>query len=107
MPKKTERQDPLGFSTSFLLQNSKKIEGGGVFRGNFFLRKVAQCRKNGPFGLVRYCMFRGKPKEKRRLKRGLRVAYCHVKMYSFVSLLIKFCVCNLVIECMLVGRRLR
>ena len=63
MPKKTEREDPLGFSTSILLQNSKKLKGD-PFVGNFFLKKVAQCRKNlkgGPFGLVRYCMLRGKP----------------------------------------------
>ena len=49
------------FSTSILLQNSKKLKGGIPWGKCFFLKKVAQCRKNGPFGLVRYCMLRGKP----------------------------------------------
>ena len=42
MPKKTEREDPLGF---------------------FNIHSVAKLQKNlgGPFGLVRYCMLRGKP----------------------------------------------
>ena len=34
---KTERGDPLGFSTSVLSENSKKIEGGSF--GNFFSKK--------------------------------------------------------------------
>ena len=41
MPEKTEREDPLGFSTSILLQNSKKIEGGPL--GGKKMKKVAQC----------------------------------------------------------------
>ena len=60
---KTEREDPLGFFNIHFVAKLQKIEGG-PFRGNFFLKKVAQCRKNlkgGPFGLVRYCMLRGKP----------------------------------------------
>ena len=61
MPKKTEREDPLGFFNIHSVAKPQKIDGG-PFRGDFF--KVAQCRKNlkgGPFGLVRYCMLRGKP----------------------------------------------
>ena len=48
-----------GFSTSILSQNSKKLKGG-PFRGNFFRKKVSQCRKNergDPLvspGMVRY-----------------------------------------------------
>ena len=81
MAKKTERGDPLGFfnihsvaklqkklkgrtlwdfSTSILLQNSKKLKG--AFRGEkSFFEKSRTVPKNGPFGLVRYCMLRGKP----------------------------------------------
>ena len=33
MPKKTERGTLWDFSTSILLKNSKKNEGGGAFRG--------------------------------------------------------------------------
>ena len=42
------------FSTSILSQNSERIEGG-------LLGKNFPKRKKGPFGLVRYCMLRGKP----------------------------------------------
>ena len=51
MPKKTEREVPLGFSTSILLQNSKKLKGG-PFRGeNFFekSRMVPKKSKGGTF----------------------------------------------------------
>ena len=62
--KKLKGRTLWDFSTSILLQNSKKLKGG-PFRGEKFLKKVAQCRKNlkggGPFGLVRYFMLRGKP----------------------------------------------
>ena len=54
--KKLKGRTLWDFSTSILLQNSKKIEGGLSWWKKFFLKKVAQCRKNGPFGLVRYCM---------------------------------------------------
>ena len=59
MPKKTEREDPLGFFNIHSVAKLQKIEGG-LSWGKVFLKKVAQCRKNGPFGLVRYCMLRGK-----------------------------------------------
>ena len=52
------------FSTSTLLQNSKKIEGGTLWWKKNFERKSHSAEKNlkgGPFGLVRYCMLRGKP----------------------------------------------
>ena len=42
MPKKLKGRTLWDFSTSILLQNCKKMNGG-------------------PFGLVRYCMLRGKP----------------------------------------------
>ena len=59
MPEKPE--DPLGFFNIHSVANLQKIEGES-FRGEkVFLKKVAQCRKNGPFGLVRYSMIRGKP----------------------------------------------
>ena len=62
MPKKLKRRTLWDFSTSILLQNSKKIERGTLFLKK--LKKVAQCRKNlkrGPFGLVRSRILRGKP----------------------------------------------
>ena len=55
---KTERGDPLDFSTSVLSENSKKIEGGTLW-GNFFRKKVSQRRKYskavpfGPFEFLR------------------------------------------------------
>ena len=79
---KTEREDPLGFFNiysvaklqknlkggpfgifqhPFCCKTPKKVEGGAFVVKKVFLKKVAQCRKNGPFGLVRYCMLRGKP----------------------------------------------
>ena len=58
---KTEREDPLGFFNIHSVAKLLKIEGR-AFRGEkVFLKKVAQCRKNGPFGLVRYYMLCGKP----------------------------------------------
>ena len=60
MPKKTEREDPLGFFNIHSVAKPQKIEGG-PFVGRKVLKKVAQCQKHGPFGLVRYCMLRGKP----------------------------------------------
>ena len=59
--KKLKGRSLWDFSTSILLQNSKKNEGGPFVVKKVFLKKVAQCRKNGPFGLVRYCMLRRKP----------------------------------------------
>ena len=61
MPKKTEREDPLGFFNIHSVAKLQEIEGGPSVGNEVFLKKVAQCRKNGPFGLVRYCMLRGKP----------------------------------------------
>ena len=55
---KTERGDPLDFSTSVLSENSKKIEGG-PFGEFFFEKKVSQRRKYskavpfGPFEFLR------------------------------------------------------
>ena len=40
MPKKTEREDPLGFPTSILSQTSTKIEGG-PFGDHFFFEKMS------------------------------------------------------------------
>ena len=63
MPKKNWKGGPFGiFQHPFCYKTPKKIEGGTLSLGTF-LKKVAQCRKNlkGPFGLVRYCMLRGKP----------------------------------------------
>ena len=79
MPKKTEREDPLGFyqhpfccktpkklkgrtlwdfSTSILLQNSKKIEGGAfVVKKVFFCKKPHSAEKMDPLvssGIVCY-----------------------------------------------------
>ena len=57
MPKKTEKEDPLGFSTSILLQNSEKIEGG-AFRGEkYFWKKSHSAEKMDPLvssGIVCY-----------------------------------------------------
>ena len=41
--KKTEREDPLGFSTSSLSQNIKKLKGEHF--GEVFSKKVSQCQK--------------------------------------------------------------
>ena len=56
--RKTEREDPLGFFNHSVAKLQKNWRGGLSWW--IFLKKVAQCRKNGPFGLVRYCMLRGK-----------------------------------------------
>ena len=42
---KTEREEPLGFFNIHSVAKLQKIEGG-PFRGEIFLKKVAQCRKN-------------------------------------------------------------
>ena len=61
---KTER-GPFGvFQHPFCCKTAKKIEGG-PFGENIFRKKVSQCRKKiereeGPFGLARYGMLRGK-----------------------------------------------
>ena len=47
MPKKTENEDPLGLFNIHSVAKLQKIEEG-PFVGNFFLKKVAQCRKTGP-----------------------------------------------------------
>ena len=62
MPKKTEREDPLGFFNNHSVAKLQKKLKRDPFEEKS-LKKVAQCRKNskeGPFGLVRYCMLRGK-----------------------------------------------
>ena len=46
MPKKTERGDPLGFSTSILSQNRKKIEGGPFMEKIFREKKSRSVEKN-------------------------------------------------------------
>ena len=48
------------FSTSISCETPKNWREAFVGK-KVFLKKVSQCRKNGPFGLVRYCMLRGKP----------------------------------------------
>ena len=60
--KKNWKGGPFGiFQQPFCCKTPKNWRG--AFRGEkvFFLKKVKWCRKNGPFGLVRYCMLRGKP----------------------------------------------
>ena len=54
MPKKTEREDPLGFFNIHSVSKLQKNEGGTISWGNFFLKKVAQCQKNlkGPSGTL-------------------------------------------------------
>ena len=62
MPKKTEREEPLGGFDIHFVAKHQKIEGGTLW-GNFFSGKKSQCRKKlkgGPFGLTRYGMLRGK-----------------------------------------------
>ena len=60
-PKKNWKGGPFGnFQHPFCCKTPKKIEGG-LSWWKVFLKKIAQCRKNGPFGLVRYCMLCGKP----------------------------------------------
>ena len=51
----------MGFFNIHSVAKLQKIEGGCFVGKKVFLKKVAQCRKNGPFGPVRYCMLRGKP----------------------------------------------
>ena len=57
---KNEREDILGFFNIHSVAEPKNWRGDPLVEKNFE-KKVAQCRKNGPFGLVRYCMLRGKP----------------------------------------------
>ena len=62
MPKKTEREDPLGFFNIHSVAKLQKIEGGTLWWEKIESRKVPKKNlKVGPFGLVRYCMLRGKP----------------------------------------------
>ena len=57
---RTEREDHLGVFNIHSVAKLQKIEGG--FRGEkSFFEKSCTVPKNGPFGLVRYCMLRGKP----------------------------------------------
>ena len=62
-PKKTEREDSLGFFNIHSVAKLQIIEGGTLSLGNFLekSRTVPKKSKGGPFGLVRYCMLRGKP----------------------------------------------
>ena len=63
MPKKTEREDPLRFSRSILLQNIKKLKGDPSGKSFFPEKKSHNTEKKlkgGPFGLARYGMLRGK-----------------------------------------------
>ena len=46
MPKKLKGRTLWDFSTSILLQNSKKLKGDPFVGKIFFWKKVAQCRKN-------------------------------------------------------------
>ena len=59
MPEKTEREDPVGFFNIHSVAKLQKIEGGKIF-----LKKLHSAETNlkgGLFGLVWYCMLRGKP----------------------------------------------
>ena len=61
MPKKTKRRDPLGFFNIPYVAKYFKKEGSPF--GDFFPKKVSQCRKTDrgePFSLARYGMLRGK-----------------------------------------------
>ena len=52
MPKKTEREDPLGFFKIYSVAKLQKIEGGTLSWGNFFLKKsrtVPKKSKRGTF----------------------------------------------------------
>ena len=51
MPKKLKGRTLWDFSTSILLQKSKKKLKGGPF-GGFFMKKVAQCRKKSKGGTL-------------------------------------------------------
>ena len=53
--------EPLGFFNIHSVAKLQKNEAGPF--GEKFQNKVSQCRKKlrgGPFGLVRFCMLRGK-----------------------------------------------
>ena len=63
MPKKLKGGTLWDFSTSILLQNSKKIEGGPFEEKKFLEKKSRSAEKKlegGPFGLDGYGMLRGK-----------------------------------------------
>ena len=62
MPKKTERDDPLGFFNIHSVAKHQKKCRGDPLGKFFFEKKVSQCRKKmkGPFGIARYGMLRGK-----------------------------------------------
>ena len=63
MPKKTVREDPLGFSNIHSDAKQQKIVRG-LFGEIFFRKKKTHSAekkwKGGPFGLARYGMLRGK-----------------------------------------------
>ena len=64
MPKKTEREDPLGFFNIHSVAKIRKKLKGGPFGGKKIGKKSHIAEKNlkgGYFGIVRYCMLRGKP----------------------------------------------
>ena len=46
MPKQTERGDPLGFLTSNMSQNSKKMKGGPFEKKTFPGKKSRNAEKN-------------------------------------------------------------
>ena len=82
---KTERGTLWDFSTSILSQNSKKNwRGGRPFEKKKFPEKKSRNAekklKGGPFGLVRYCMLRGKPfwfsPLGQRVQFGLLLKFC-------------------------------
>ena len=65
MPKKTEREYPLGFfNIHFVAKLFKKLKGDPLMEFFFKKKKSHNAEKKsigGPFGLVRYCMVHGKP----------------------------------------------
>ena len=68
MPKKTEKEDPLGvFNIHSAAKQQKKSKGDPSGKNFFPEKKSHKAEKNwkgGPFGLARYGMLRGKTGKK-------------------------------------------
>ena len=62
MPKKTEREDPLGVSNIHSVAKQQKKLKGDPLGKNFSGKSLTMPKKlkGGPFGLARYGMLRGK-----------------------------------------------
>ena len=61
MPKKLKGRTHWDFSKSNLLQNSKKMKWDPLVEKRKKSHSAENNLKGGPFGLVWYCMLRGKP----------------------------------------------